>query len=150
MQKLVKRSLKLVYFTVFLFFSTDFYNFYHFYLLYQYLPIFSTLHFTDSKRPSKPSNHFKHTCNSSKLLFLVWFVEQKLPPCCRFKCASYCYEFGHNLLCYLSRTQMFNEPTSCFANVKLGQKCQLVTKITANVVNLMYEFLSWSYPQKLD
>ncbi len=56
------------------------------------------------------------------------FVEQKLVLCSKFRydqthnCQK--YDFGHTLAYYLSRTQMFNKPTSkcavhCFQTLKI-------------------------------
>ncbi len=50
--------------------------------------------------------------------FTEWsrFVEQTLVLSCCFRCdqihCNHCYEFGHTQFCYLSRTLVFNEPTS--------------------------------------
>jgi len=63
-----------------------------------------------------PEAWAEHELLFSKPPFRGRFVEQKLMPSSSFRCYQihncHRYDFGHTLLCHLSRTWMFNKPTS--------------------------------------
>ncbi len=62
----------------------------------------------------------------TNLMSRGWFIEQKFMLSSSFRCSPihncHKYDFGHTLLCYLSRTQMFNKPTSEQAEASLLNK----------------------------